>query len=213
MEKLTRREFVLAAGIGGAFAVCAMLAVMLFLVMGGFVPLPTAAPLDKSPVEAKPTTVPEWATKTDDGGEQGAITNSIARLLKTRKEVAPVKKSKYPQLDPEKMQKGDVGYFAVFRIEQVVADDSFIANVDNVQGVVFTGMSTAELSDGRMLAGVDLPVEVLGPIGYKTVEGGFRTLLLVRPLDAEAAAKNSHRMLSETEWKRRTGQVSPITGR
>lgn len=144
---------------------------------------------------------------------QHEIVRSISRLLQGRPAVEFTKGFKYRALDPDKMAQGELGTFAVIRVDQVVADDTFLATVDDGQSVIFTRMSTAELSDGRMLSGRDLPVEVLGPIGYQTVVGGSKTVLLVKPLDAASAAKNAHRFLSESEWNRRTGRVSPITGR
>lgn len=54
MEKLSRREFVIAAGIGGMTTFCAMLAVVLLLVLGGAAPWSRQEPPQNSAILGGP---------------------------------------------------------------------------------------------------------------------------------------------------------------
>lgn len=126
----------------------------------------------------------------DRGGDPGMISNFIDRAL-----------------DPEKMGKGDAGTFATMRVLQIHGEDSFLANVDGDrfgpgETVFVTGMSTADLADGRTFKGRETAFEVLGPISYFNTVGAKKTVMAVRAIDATDARKAARAKVKEA-WRER----------
>ena len=126
-----------------------------------------------------------------------------------RRNVDPGIVSKYidPALDPESMKKGDVGTFATIRVTQIIEDDVFLANVDDVAHVVIRGMSTADLVDGRVFKGRELVFEAFGPISYDSILGAKKTVMAVKLIDATEFRKLGRAKLKE-DWEIRTGRKS-----
>lgn len=235
MEKLTRREFVLAASIGGLAAFSAMLAVMLLLVMAGVVPLgqkpatvinvvtPSAKMAPPREAEPKPEAapvaeaeLPQWAvkladelnTQEEEARRKRIDAQYVAHLSQQlRHQTDPGVISKYidPVLDPEKMGKGDVGTFATIRVAQIIDRDVFLAIVDDGDRVLIAGISTADLADGRVFKGREQVFEVAGPISYETVLGAKATVMAVKLIDATEFRKTARARL-KADWEIRTGK-------
>lgn len=110
-----------------------------------------------------------------------------------------------PMLDADKMKTGDVGTFALVRVQQIIDGDTFLAVVDDEKTVMVVGMSTADLVDGREFRGRQLAFEVLGPLSYQTVLGAKKTVIAVRQIDVTAARELALEKVRE-EWKRITSR-------
>jgi len=232
MEKLSRREFVLAAGIGGLAVFCAMLALALLLVVGGVLPPPHKPPATVVNVvtprpQAAPTPkhelpnhtaedVPQWAVKlTDELNEQdeqarrkrieAQYVAHLSQMLREQADPGIISKYIDPALDPEKMGKGDVGTFATIRVTQIIDRDVFLASVDDGASVVMAGIGTADLADGRVFKGREHVFEVVGPISYQTILGANATVMAVKLIDATEFRKTARARL-KADWELRTGK-------